>query len=43
MPSVTLERYPERPPQTAADVTCTQGTQVSPVREGEVVVKDSLG
>jgi hypothetical protein len=31
-------------PQPATDVTCTtQFTQASPVREGEVVVKDSLG
>jgi hypothetical protein len=31
-------------PQPATDVTCTTGfTQTSQVREGEVVVKDSLG
>jgi hypothetical protein len=31
-------------PQPATDVTCTtQGTQTSPVRDGDVVVKDSLG
>ena len=34
----------ELSPQPATDVTCTtSSTQTSPVREGEVVVKDSLG
>jgi hypothetical protein len=34
----------ELSPQPASDVTCTtSSTQTSPVRDGEVVVKDSLG